>query len=108
MILLISLLACFTAVTPEEKAAATETWCANVTEENWHTARWRKTSKETCQEAFLIRGPTERPCTFGGLPAYCSTASDGYMNIWVVGAGGQPISVIPQDVERIKPHLVIH
>lgn len=88
--------------------------CRNVTDENWRISFWdradvKTTSQDFCRKNFDLYGVQDRPCTFAGLPAFCNTSpASGITEIRLTNSSGSPISVWPEDVERIKPHLVIH
>lgn len=111
--LFLVILACSSGSTTQREDRATEA-CHNVTNENWRISFWDRadvimTSQDRCRKDFDLYSVQDRPCTFAGLPAFCNTSpASGITQIRLTNSAGSPIDVWPEDMERVRPHLVIH
>lgn len=97
--------------------ARAETLCQNVTNENWHSARWgSQSSHDVCMLDTLWmletdKGHPIRPCTVGGLPAACKYLPDNDQIGLMINFGGAVapwVDIHPDDVAKVSEHIVMH
>ncbi len=88
-------------------------FCSNVNNKNWYTAAWApKSAQKMCETKakremrnFVLEGNL-RPCSFGGIPMFCRTLSNG--NLILYQSDREPLEITVADLDRIRPHLAVY